>query len=600
MVTKKEELLTSSGNPLFQQVPCLLKPNIMKKIFLTLLAAAMYCALPGQTYDLQWQLSAGSTLDDEARDVALDASGNSFVTGYFQGTVDFNPGAGVANLTAFGGKDIFIAKYDVNGVFQWVKQIGGTSDEEARAIQINASGTIYITGYFRGTCDFNPDAIVNNLTSGGGEDPFVARYTSSGSLLSYWGITGGVDATGDDITTDNSGNVYITGDLSGTHDFNPGAGTAYLTPVGSIDLYFAKYSSTGTYIWAKRIGDSGLDYGEGIAVDASGYVYLTGSFDATPDFDPGTGTYWLSSNGGHDAFIACYNSSGTFQWANSAGGVSNEYAFEVVFDGAGNVYSTGRFNNTVDFNSGSGTYNLSGSTVGDIFLWKNTTAGVFVWAGAISGTGSKWGEGLAIDVVNNFIALAGRFTGTADFDPGTGTANLTSSGPGENGYIVRYSLTGSYIEAKRIGGDVRGWSVAANSIDQRLVIAGGFSDYITFFDDFPITTVTLYSAGLFDIHAANYYWGSHEKRITAWTNETGINDVSVYPNPSNGSFSVAGLHENDVVEILDTKGTKVYARKISEEDYLTVDDERFENGIYFLSVLFPDGTKITKKVAINR
>jgi hypothetical protein len=161
------------------------------------------------------------------------------------------------------------------------------------------------------------------------------------------------------VVTDSSGNVYTTGFFSGTVDFDPGAGTANLTSAGSDDSFISKLDSGGNYVWAKQLGGISAELAIGISVDSSGNVYTTGTFQGTADFDPGAGTANLTSAGGDDSFISKLDSSGNYVWAKQLGSTGADVAYGVSVDSSGNVYTTGFFSGTVDFDPGAGTANLT-------------------------------------------------------------------------------------------------------------------------------------------------------------------------------------------------------------------------------------------------
>ena len=177
---------------------------------------------------------------------------------------------------------------------------------------------------------------------------------------------------GTSITTDASGNVYTTGYFYGTVDFDPGSGIYNLASSGG-DIFISKISSSGNFIWAKSIGGSSFDLGNSITTDASGNVYTTGYFNNTVDFDPGSGIYNLASSGYNDIFISKISSSGNFIWAKSIGGSSFDLGNSITTDASGNVYTTGYFNGTVDFDPGFSSFVLTSSGSADIFIHKLST-----------------------------------------------------------------------------------------------------------------------------------------------------------------------------------------------------------------------------------
>jgi len=383
----------------------------------------------------QWAFRIGGAGIDQGRDIAVDGFGNIYITGRFWNTVDFDPGPGTANLTA-SGMDIYVAKYNSSGAYQWAFNVGSTGDEEGYSIAVDGTGNVYVTGYFWFTADFDPSAGTSNLTANG-MDLFVAKYSTSGIYQWAFNIGGTGDDIGYQITSDGSGNVYVTGNFVGTADFNPGAGIANLTSVGGDDVFVAKYNTSGVYQWAFNIGGNSTDQGWGVALDGLGYLFITGDFLGTADFDPGPGTANLTSSGSYDIYVAKYNISGAYQWAFNIGCPSPDWGLANAVDGSGNVYITGQFQSTVDFDPGIGTANLTPVGSADAYVAKYNSSGSYQWAFDIGSAGFVRGNGLATDGSCN-IYVTGQMELTADFDPGSGTANHTSVGS-DDIFVAKYS-----------------------------------------------------------------------------------------------------------------------------------------------------------------
>ncbi|MBT5207449.1 MAG: hypothetical protein HOM00_10215, partial [Acidimicrobiaceae bacterium] len=226
----------------------------------------------------------GGTNADYGYSVAVDSSGNVYTTGYFNGTVDFDPGAGTANLTSNGYKDVFVSKLDSSGNYVWAKNFGGTGNDMGYSVAVDSSGNVYTTGYFTGTVDFDPGAGTTNLVPNGSSDAFVSKLDSSGDLVWAKNLDvqivgfGQFDRTALSIAVDSSGNVYTTGYFNGTVDFDPGAGTVEFTAAVT-DAFVSKLDSSGNYVWAKSFGgDESYVKALSMAIDSSGNVYTTGSF----------------------------------------------------------------------------------------------------------------------------------------------------------------------------------------------------------------------------------------------------------------------------------------------------------------------------------
>ena len=406
----------------------------------------------------------GNARASEARWMALDSSGNILTAGYFEGTVDFDPGDGVANLTSAGSNDIFVSKLDSSGNYLWAKRIGGSGYDHAAAVAVDKYGSVITTGGFAGTVDFDPGAGVANLTSVGRDvDIFVSKLDSSGNYL--WAKRmGGVGFDHGIIpATDSDGNIAVTGFFTGTADFDPGEGVINLTSAGNIDIFISKFDPAGNFIWAKGIGSTEADGGGGIAFDGSGNIYTSGGFSGTVDFDSGNGVFNLTSAGKLDIFISKHDSAGNFVWAKNVGGTGDDGSAPHVLDSRGNIYLTGIFPNTADFDPGIGVANLTSAGSLDGFVLKLDSSGNYIWAKSYGSTGSDEAYSISVDG-NGGVITSGTFSGTVDFDPGAGIANLISAG-GSDVFISKLDSSGNYLWGKRIGGtgSDRGY---ANVVDQ--------------------------------------------------------------------------------------------------------------------------------------
>ncbi len=441
----------------------------MKKLILIAVILCMFCSYPFRThadFSFGWANDFGEAGNDESgRAIAMDGSDNIYVVGYFANTVDFDPGAGTADLTSNGSKDIFIAKYDSSGNYVWAKQIGGTSFDQGIAIAIDGSGNVYTTGSFAGTADFDPGVGTANLTSASGSGIFISKLDTDGNYI--WAdqmSTIFSPALGAGIKVDSSGNVYTSGYFNNTIDFDPGAGTANLTSAGDADIFISKLDSSGNYVWAKQLGGTGGDSLNAVALDSAGSsVYLTGSFTGTADFDPSAGTANLTSAGSSDIFVAKLDSAGNYVWAKRIGNTAADLGYGIDLDSNDNVYTTGEFALTVDFDPGAGTANLT--TVGqqDIFILKLDSSGNYVWAKNMDSTGYSFGTALTVDSSDN-IYTTGEFQNTVDLDPGVGTVGFTSFGNADV-FVSELDSSGNYVSAVQMGGtnDEFGYGVVIDS-----------------------------------------------------------------------------------------------------------------------------------------
>jgi len=429
-----------------------------------LLLFLVICSFSLRSQNFHWAKNAGGTSYNVGRSVAVDVTGNVYATGYFSGTSDFDPGPGVFTLTSSGNNDVFISKFNAAGNFIWAKSMGGISNDQAFSIAVDLQGNVYTTGWFYGQADFNPGAGIFNLnpTDTFNYDVFISKLDSAGNFVWAINVGGGSGDRAFSITTDAAGNIYATGSFIGAADFDTGAAQYILTSFGIEDIFVLKLNNAGNFIWAKNMGGVSLDVGYCVAVDAAFNVYISGEFQGSADLDPGPGIYNLSSAGNIDIFITKLNSSGDLIWTKSVGGPSANQLGSMALDAAGNIYYTGYFNGTVDFNPGPVTFNFTSFGGWDIFISKLDASGNFVYAKQLGGTSNDTGRSIAIDALCN-VYTTGYFQGTADLDPGAAIFNLNTAGSTDM-FISKINSSGNFVWAKQISGtaNIYGISIAVN------------------------------------------------------------------------------------------------------------------------------------------
>jgi hypothetical protein len=361
--------------------------------------------------NFSWAKKFGDGTDeDRGNAITVDAVGNVYTTGSFKGTIDFDPGGGIANITA-DYIDVFISKLDVSGNYVWAKKVGGVFTDIGYGIVVDEAGYVYTAGHFRGNnCDYDPGPGLFYLNTFGDSDQFVLKLDSSGNFVWARQVTSPAVyfSYAYSLAVDTSGNIYTTGGFHGTVDFDPGAGVFNMTAQGYTDAFVCKLNSSGDFVWSKIIGGCQIDdYGYSIAVDKCGGVYSSGVFQYIGDFDPGTGTYNLQSAGGTDVYISKLNSAGNFVWAKRVGSGYNDYGIGVAVDTSGNIYTTGQFEGGVDFDPGTGIYNLTSAGLSDIFVSKLNQS---VWNGSASNTWSdpaNWNSGKVPGITSDVIIQSG-------------------------------------------------------------------------------------------------------------------------------------------------------------------------------------------------
>ncbi len=379
---------------------------------------------------LVWAKQIASSNSAFGVEVEADTNNNIYVLGSFAGTTDFDPGPSVFNISSTGGtRDTFLLKLDNNGNFVWVKTINGVSWVDARSLELDTNNNFYILLDFAQTADFDPGASTFNLTSNSANlyDIGILKLDNNGSFVWAKSFGGSSEEYSSSLAISNTGNLYITGQFDGTVDFNPNAGTFSLTS-NSYDMFASALDNNGQFLWAISIGGSGIDDGTDIEIDSTSNLYITGVFYNTVDFDPGTGIQEKVGVGGSDIYVLKLNSIGELAWVSTIGGAGGDFANNIELDSSQDIYFSGYFTNTVDFDPSGGITNLTSSGFNDIFTAKFNNSGQLVWAKSMGGTNSyDIPYGLALDSGKN-IFTTGVFTGTADFDPDIGSLNFTSAG----------------------------------------------------------------------------------------------------------------------------------------------------------------------------
>ncbi len=409
--------------------------------------------------DFGWAVRGGGSGNDTGRSVAVDAAGNVFVTGGFQGTADFPTDSGPVTLTSAGGTDIFLAEYSAAGSLLWVRQVGGSGGDEGRGVSVDAAGNVYLMGFFSGVVDFGPGSGATELTSVGTSDLFVSRWDPSGNL--DWAKQLGPKVNDYDygygVKADAAGNVYTIGVFAGTQDFDPGAGTYNLTSAGGTDIFVSKLDSDGNFVWADHFGGTAPDYGNAVTVDDAGNVYFTGfaqGLDA--DFDPGPGVFYLPDPNTLRICVTKLDASGGLVWAKAFLGDSYEVGLGIAVDSTGNVYTTGLFNGVTDFDPGPGTFNLTSNgyvppnSIWDVYVSKLDANGNFVWANQLGNTAIDIGYGIDVDAAGN-VYSTGAINGTTDFDPGPGTYDLGFASGYSTTFVRKLTPAGELVSAYLLG-----------------------------------------------------------------------------------------------------------------------------------------------------
>lgn len=463
----------------------------MKKLYLAILFLINFSTLSTQT--LQWANQGGSSSSDSANDIVIDEFGNTYVTGSYFDNADFGNGN---ILPSAGSSDIFVAKYNSSGTLIGINRFGGSYYDDAYGITLDNSGNIILTG------------LLNNFE---GVNILIVKFDPAFNVV--WSVTELVTefiGSGNSVGTDNAGNVYITGAFEGTAYFNDGASSTIAltstTPFAP-DIFVAKYNSSGQLQWAVSEGGTFDDYGIGIAVTSSGIFYVSGWFKDSAlglnsageadaflaKFSASGSLLWAKREGssqhdeavdvalddsgnvlitgskqsiGFSAFNSKYNSNGSLLWTTN---LPDKQSHSIFYDKNDSYYITGLTDSSTD---------------SDFFVAKFTNQNN-ISSAVFGGSDIEVGEGIAVDVGEN-IYIAGRFHGTFT------SAGITLNSAGQSDAFIGKLSPGLYCSSSPVLSE-NGYisEVKLNNQPNTTSTCGTYSDFtnITIGEVYPGMTV---------------------------------------------------------------------------------------------------------------
>jgi gliding motility-associated-like protein len=460
--------------------------------FAILFTLSAQCQVP----TLEWARKFGSQGFDVCDKILLDNAGNTITVGSFIGTVDFDPGLGVFNVTSNGENDIFILKLDPAGSLIWVKSIGGIQYDAFTTATIDNTGNIYIAGYFYpGTMDFDPGPGVFSMASDNQSNSnFLLKLDANGIFI--WAKKFDNIAIVS-MKTDPAGNLYAVGGFLKTADFDPGPGiynlTEYVyTPVSSgsnyYDGFILKLDGAANFNWVRQIKGASTEVISKLELDMTGNIYVSGNIILTTDLDPGPGEYIITPIY-WGQFILKLSPAGEFIWADyfpvsrtrsTLTNSSPNGLTSVKVDNAGNIYVAGMVELPIDVDPGPGiTIISSASGKQDLVILKLSPAGELIWVKQLGGSPRIYGR-ITIDHAGNIYAL-GIFENTCDFDPGPNSFNLTAN-LRHDVFILRLDNNGNFNWAFSIKLYVPFFGQADILVDQanNIYTVGGFDGNVDF------------------------------------------------------------------------------------------------------------------------
>lgn len=533
-----------------------------------------------------WATSTNSKHNITGVSCISGVTNDQVTAGIYKDTVNFNVGMSIVQLVSMDStEDIYLTKADDSGNLLWVKSIGGIGADNVMAIAaLESTGEIFITGYFTGTCDFDPDVTDFNLTSIGNEDIFIAKYTTDGYLVWAKRLGGTSNDRGLTITVNQlSGDVYYAGSFRGNVDFDPDTALTILSFAGNNnDMFISRLDSAGNFNW---VAGAGNNLGGDVTVleinldlSGNGSIISTGSFEGNTDFDGGTGTFMLNSTT-QDVYIMKQELNGQFKWAGQISGPNADQGNSFTVGQNGEIFLTGYYSQTADMDPGSGTANLTSTGATDIFLVALDSSGNYIRSASIGGsTGSDFSSAIIYSTTANELYVSGGFHGNSDFDPQSGIFTLTSAGATDL-FIMSVDTTFNLKWAERAGGTNTEYSVTMVVDHLNMIRMTGiyYSPVFTLGN----TTLTNTTPANYDVFSGKFHPGV----LTGLNNFNG-SEVSFYiwPNPANEFLYIKSDAIDDmIISIFDLTGKKVLEQTVPS-DQTNISLTSLQDGMYILNL----------------
>ncbi|MDP4266362.1 MAG: SBBP repeat-containing protein [Bacteroidota bacterium] len=408
--------------------------------------------------EIIWSKQCGGDGTDMPKAIALDKEGNIYVTGYFSNNANFDN----INLTKKAETDIFIAKFSNDGEIKWVKQAGDAGINKTTGICIDSEGNIIVSGTFTNKISFDK----NLFKSLGEQDIFIVKYDNKGTLI--WAKQAGGNGNDDiqGICLSRKDEIIATGFFTGKIKI----GNKELNSVGKNDVFISKYDKTGDVVWLKQFGGTGDDNGKAVAVNDSGFIYVTGSFEKAMTIDK----IKMESKGGSDVFYIKLNSDGKLNWAKSIGGNENDFGKDIKVNTNNDIILAITFSDEISPGKNNNeSINVASKGKSDVLISEFSGDGDYLWNIHIGGLEEDNVLSVANDLKDN-VYITGSFMQDAIFD----TIYLQSAGR-QDAFIAKYMppvvtcmaeagedkmiCPGEKVTLKASGGKTYLWSTGAKT-----------------------------------------------------------------------------------------------------------------------------------------
>lgn len=533
----------------------------MKKLYTIIIFALGNINVCAQAPNWAWAKSEGSYGEDVGQSITKDVYGNIYVTGAFSSS-SITFGTTTLINVDFTGNSTDIYIVKYDALGNVLWARGGGGNGQ----DVGNSVTTDASGNVYITGEYDSPSIIlgaDTLINVGDNDIFIVKYDAFGNLVWAKGTGGTLGEECNSISADSFGNVFITGSYYNSISFE----SITLANAGGMDMFITKYDALGNVLWAKNAGGIGLDRGSSTATDVYGNVYVLGTYYNSSSIVFGAIT--LTNAGIRDIFIVKYDASGNVIWAKGEGGSEEDSGSSIATDATGNVYVTGYYYSpTISFGTITITHSIFSSA--NVFVVKYDSSGNALWAKVSGSSGSASGLSVNTDAFNN-VYVTGYFNYSVNF----GSDTLTSIGIYDI-FMVKYDSSGNAIWAQGIGGAQWEWGNAITSDAYgNVYVTGKFSSNTISFDTF-----TLNNSGGWDMFIAKLNAttvGIEEKKAG--------NELLIYPNPATDLITIQ-TNQPILIEIYSLEGNLIESKKIIGTNNHTISN--YANGMYL--VKFYDNT----------